>query len=122
LAAVLQATIPIFGMFFAYVMLPDEPLQLPKLLGVLLALSGVTLICGRLLGFNSPLAFWDGVAVVVGPASAAYANVLVKARSLPACARHARGVVVDFDQIYIAPIKPAIEQRRLEALRGDEEL
>ena len=31
-------------------------------------------------------------------------------------------MVVDFDQIYIAPIKPAIEQRRLEALRGDEEL
>jgi hypothetical protein len=32
LAAVLQATIPIFGMFFAHVTLPDEPLQLPKLL------------------------------------------------------------------------------------------
>jgi hypothetical protein len=82
LAAVLQATIPIFGMFFAHVMLPDEPLQLPKLLGVLLALGGVTLICGRLLGFNSPLAFWGGVAVVVGAASAAYANVLVRARSI----------------------------------------
>src|SRR5438093_9374800 len=69
-------------MFFAHVMLPDEPLQLPKLLGVLLALGGVTLICGRLLGFNSPLAFWGGVAVVVGAACAAYANVLVKARSI----------------------------------------
>lgn len=33
-------------MFLAHVMLPDEPLQLPKLLGVLLALGGVTLICG----------------------------------------------------------------------------
>ena len=54
----MQATIPIFGMFFAHVMLPDKPLQLPKLLGVLLALGGVTLICGRLLGFNSPMAFW----------------------------------------------------------------
>src|SRR5215470_7497971 len=52
-------------MFFAHVMLPDEPLQLPRLLGILLALGGVTLICGRLLGFNSPLAFWGGVAVVV---------------------------------------------------------
>src|SRR5205823_847924 len=82
LAAVLQATIPIFGMLFAHVMLPDEPLQLPKLLGALLAIGGVTLICGRLLGFNSPLAFWGGVAVVVGAASAAYANVLVKARSI----------------------------------------
>jgi len=46
LAAVLQATIPISGMFLAHVMLHDEPLQLPKLLGVLLALGGVTLICG----------------------------------------------------------------------------
>ena len=34
----------------------------------------------RLLGFNGPLAFWGGVAVVVGAASAAFANVLVKAR------------------------------------------
>src|SRR5437773_9812901 len=69
-------------MFFAHVMLPDGPLPLPKLLGVLLALGGVTLICGRLLGFNSPLAFWGGVGVVVGAASGAYANVTVKARAI----------------------------------------
>src|ERR1700675_3490275 len=31
LAAVLQASIPIFGMTFAHWMLPDEPLGLPKL-------------------------------------------------------------------------------------------
>jgi drug/metabolite transporter (DMT)-like permease len=93
LAAVLQATIPIFGMFFAHVMLPDEPLQLPKLLGVLLALGGVTLICGPLLGFNSPFAFRGGVAVVVGAASAACASVLVKARSIQlaqTCSRRGR--------------------------------
>ena len=73
LAAVLQATIP---------MLPDEPLRLHRLTGAIIALGGVTVICGRLLGFNGPLAFWGGVAVVVGAASAAYANVLVKARSI----------------------------------------
>src|SRR6266536_4702651 len=44
--------------------------------------AGVTLICGRLLGFNGPLAFWGGLGVVFGAASAAYANVLVKARSI----------------------------------------
>src|SRR6201997_4024192 len=82
LAAVLQATIPIFGMFFAHWMLPDEPLRLQKLAGAVIALGGVTLICGRLLGFNGPLAFWGGIGVVVGAASAAYANVLVKARSI----------------------------------------
>src|SRR6059058_5809454 len=82
LAAVLQATIPIFGMIFAHWMLPDEPLRLQKLAGAMIALGGVAVICGRLLGFNGPLAFWGGVAVVVGAASAAYANVLVKARSI----------------------------------------
>src|ERR1700751_2697474 len=82
LAAVLQATIPIFGMIFAHWMLPDEPLRLQKLAGALIALGGVALICSRLLGFNGPLAFWGGVGVVIGAASAAFANVLVKARSM----------------------------------------
>src|SRR5437868_4947652 len=82
LAAVLQATIPIFGMIFAHWMLPDEPLRLQKLAGAIIALGGVALICARLLGFSGPLAFWGGVGVVIGAASAAFANVLVKARSL----------------------------------------
>jgi drug/metabolite transporter (DMT)-like permease len=82
LAAVLQATIPIFGMIFAHWMLPDEPLRLQKLAGAIIALGGVALICARLLGFNGPLAFWGAVGVVIGAASAAYANVAVKARSI----------------------------------------
>jgi drug/metabolite transporter (DMT)-like permease len=82
LAAVLQATIPIFGMVFAHWMLPDEPLRLQKLAGAIIALGGVAVICARLFGFNGPLAFWGGVAVVIGAASAAFANVLVKARSM----------------------------------------
>jgi drug/metabolite transporter (DMT)-like permease len=82
LAAVLQATIPLFGMMFAHWMLPDEPLRLPKLAGAIIAIGGVTVICGRLLGFNGSLAFWGGVAVIVGAASAAFANVLVKAKTM----------------------------------------
>src|SRR5438477_8913177 len=82
LAAVLQATIPIFGMIFAHWMLPDEPLRLQKLAGAIIALGGVALICARLLGFSGPLAFWGGVGVVIGAASAAFANVFVKARSM----------------------------------------
>ena len=82
LAAVLQATIPIFGIMFAHWMLPDEPLRLPKLVGAIIALAGVAMICARLLGFNGRLAFWGGVGVVVGAASAAFANVLVKAQSM----------------------------------------
>src|SRR2546423_11204130 len=60
LAAVLQATIPIFGMVFAHLMLPDEPLRLQRLVGAFLALGGVTIICERLLGFNGLMAFWGG--------------------------------------------------------------
>ena len=48
LAAVLQATIPIFGMFFAHWLLPEEPMRWQRLGGALLALIGVALICGAL--------------------------------------------------------------------------
>src|SRR3989475_8915243 len=80
LAAVLQATIPIFGMIFAHWMLPDEPLRLQKLAGALIALGGVAVICGRLLGFNGRIAFWGGVGVVIGAASAHFPNVVVTRR------------------------------------------
>src|SRR5216117_1720325 len=80
LAAVLQATIPMFGMLFAHLMLPDEPLRLQKLVGALLALGGVTIICERLLGFNGLMAFWGGLGMVFGAAGAAFSNVLLKAR------------------------------------------
>ena len=82
LAAVLQATIPIFGMVFAHLMLPDEPMRLQKLAGSLLALGGVAIICARLLGFNGLMAFWGGLGIVFGAAGAAFSNVLLKARVL----------------------------------------
>jgi drug/metabolite transporter (DMT)-like permease len=83
LAAVLQATIPIFGMVFAHLMLPDEPIRLQKLAGSLLALGGVAIICARLLGFNGMLAFWGGLGILFGAAGAAFSNVLLKARAIP---------------------------------------
>src|SRR5207237_825286 len=82
LAAVLQTTIPIFGMFFAHWMLPDEPLRSQKLVGALLAIGGVALICGRLLDFGGVAACWGGVGIVFGGASAAYSNVVLKARRI----------------------------------------
>ena len=82
LAAVLQATIPIFGMLFAHWMLPDEPLRMQKLSGALLAIAGVALICGRLLNFGGVWAFWGGVGISLGGAAAAFSNVLLKKRSL----------------------------------------
>ena len=82
LSAVLQATIPIFGMVFAHFILPNEPLRGPRIAGALVALGGVAVICSRLLDFGGLLAFWGGVAVVFGAASAAYSNVVLKARAI----------------------------------------
>src|SRR2546430_9642975 len=57
LAAVLQATIPIFGMVFAHWMLPAEPMRLQKFGGALVALGGVAIICARLWSFSGVMAF-----------------------------------------------------------------
>jgi drug/metabolite transporter (DMT)-like permease len=82
LAAVLQATIPIFGMVFAHWMLPNEPLRLQKLSGAIIALIGVAIICARLLDFSGLLAFWGGLGIVFGAAGAAFSNVLLKGRAI----------------------------------------
>ncbi len=82
LAAVLQAMIVIFGMFFAHLLLPGEPLRWPRVVGALVAGGGVALICGRLLDHAGMLAFWGGLGIVIGGAGAALSNVLLKRRAL----------------------------------------
>jgi drug/metabolite transporter (DMT)-like permease len=82
LSAVLQATIPIFGMVFAHFIIPNEPLRGARIAGALVALGGVAVICSRLLDFGGLLAFWGGVAIVFGAASAAFSNVVLKARAI----------------------------------------
>src|SRR2546421_11422276 len=71
LSAVLQGTIPIFGMVFAHFIIPSEPLRGARIAGALVALAGVAVICSRLLDFCGVLAFWRGVAIVFSPAVAA---------------------------------------------------
>jgi drug/metabolite transporter (DMT)-like permease len=82
LSAVLQATIPIFGMVFAHFVIPSEPLRGARIAGAALAIGGVAVICSRLLDFGGLLAFWGGVAIVFGAAGAAFSNVLLKAREI----------------------------------------
>jgi len=82
LAAVIQASIPIFGMVFAHLMLPEEPLRWQHLSGALIAIMGVAVICARLLSFNGWLAFLGGLGITVGAASAAFSNVWLKARKI----------------------------------------
>ena len=82
LSAVLQATIPIFGMVFAHYIIPSEPLRAARIAGAVLAIGGVAVICSRLLDFGGLLAFWGGVAIVFGATGAAFSNVLLKARAI----------------------------------------
>ena len=82
LSAVLQATIPIFGMVFAHFIIPSEPLRGARIAGAVVALGGVAVICSRLLDFGGLLAFWGGVGIVFGAAGAAFSNILLKARAI----------------------------------------
>ena len=82
LAAVLQAMIVVFGMFFAHWMLPAEPLSWKRLTGAILAGGGIALICGRLFDHAGLLAFLGGLGIVLGGAGAAFSNVLLKRRAL----------------------------------------
>jgi drug/metabolite transporter (DMT)-like permease len=82
LAAVLQAMIVIFGLVFAHLLLPAEPLRWHQIGGAALATGGVALICGRLFDHGGMLAFWGGLGIVIGGAGAALSNVLLKRRAL----------------------------------------
>jgi len=80
LAALLQATIPVFGMLIAHAYLPGERLNARKLAGALLGVAGVGVIFSNQLASEGRLALWGSAAIVVGALSVAWANVLVKAK------------------------------------------
>ncbi len=80
LAAVLQATIPAFGMLIAHLYLPGERLDARKMAGVLLGIFGVGVIFSNQLGSEGAMALAGSAGIVFGAACAAWANVLVKAR------------------------------------------
>jgi drug/metabolite transporter (DMT)-like permease len=81
LAAVLQATIPAFGLILARIYV-GEPITGLKVISILLGLFGVAVIFREQLFLNGQLAFFGSLAVVVGAFGAAYASVLTKAKGL----------------------------------------
>ncbi|HVQ38885.1 MAG TPA: EamA family transporter [Pyrinomonadaceae bacterium] len=80
LAALLQATIPVFGLVIAHFYLPDEQMTPVKIVGVVMGVAGVGVIFSNQLSVAGPKALAGSAALVLGSACAAYANVLVKAR------------------------------------------
>jgi drug/metabolite transporter (DMT)-like permease len=80
LAALLNATIPLFGLPLAHRQVAGERLTPVKVLGVLLGIVGVGVVCSAELGGNGAHAFWASIAIIVASLAGAQGSVLVKAR------------------------------------------
>lgn len=79
LAAVLQAIIPVFGLFLARMFVGEE-ITFVKIVSILLGLVGMVVIFYEQLNLNGTLALLGSLAVVVGAFGASLASVLTKAK------------------------------------------
>jgi len=79
LAAVLQSTLPAFGLVIAHFHLPGERMTWSKIFGVVLGFAGVAVVFSNQLAIAGGKALAGSVALVLSALFAAYSNVLVKA-------------------------------------------
>lgn len=80
LAAVLQATITVFGLLLAWIFLPAERISKLKVFAVIVGVIGVAVIFLDQLKIEDFVAFAGSAAIVVGAYAAAQASILVKAK------------------------------------------
>lgn len=80
LAALLQATIPAFGLVIAHFYLPGERMTWPKIIGVVLGVAGVGVVFSNQLKIAGGQALAGCIALVLSSVFVSYSNVLVKAR------------------------------------------
>ena len=78
LAALLQATLPAFGLVFAHFHLPGERLSWTRIGGVVLGVFGVGVVFSNQLVIAGTRALAGCVALILSAMFAAYSNVLVK--------------------------------------------
>ena len=81
LAALLSATVPLFGLPIAHWYLDAEPLTGRKVAGSILALLGVAMVFSGELGLGGPLAAWASAGIIIAALATAHAGVLVKHRA-----------------------------------------
>jgi drug/metabolite transporter (DMT)-like permease len=81
LAALLSATVPLFGLPLAHWYLDAEPLTWTKLAGTLLGLIGVGVVFSGELGIGGPRAAWASAGIVLAALATAHAGVLIKHRA-----------------------------------------
>lgn len=80
LAAVLQATITVFGLLLAWIFLPSERITRLKITAVIIGIVGVAVIFLDQLRIDNIMAFAGSVAIVAGAYAAAQASILIKAK------------------------------------------
>ncbi len=80
LAAVLQATITVFGLVLAWFFLPNERVTKLKIVAVGIGIVGVAVIFIDQLKIQNLLAFLGSVGIVIGAYAAAQASILIKAK------------------------------------------
>lgn len=78
LAALLQATLPAFGLVFAHFNLPGERLSWARIGGVVLGVCGVAVVFSNQLALSGRRALAGCIALILSAGFAAYSNVLVK--------------------------------------------
>ena len=78
LAALLQSTLPAFGLVFAHLHLPGERLSWTRIGGVVLGVLGVGVVFSNQLTVAGSQALAGCVALILSAMFAAYSNVLVK--------------------------------------------
>ena len=80
LAALLNATIPLFGLPLAHRYVATERLTPRKVAGVVLGLVGVAVVCSAELGGSGSHAFWASIGIILASLAGAQGSVLVKAK------------------------------------------
>jgi drug/metabolite transporter (DMT)-like permease len=80
LAAVLFSTVPLLTILIAHMVLPDQPMSLPRVGGVVLGTTGVALIFSDQFGGGSTMAVWAIAGFMVSAVAMAHTQVVVRAR------------------------------------------
>ena len=81
LAALLSATVPLFGLPIAHWYLDAEPLTWSRVGGALLGLVGIAIVFSGELGIGGPRSLWASAGIVLAALATAHAGVLVKHRA-----------------------------------------
>jgi drug/metabolite transporter (DMT)-like permease len=109
LAAVLNATIPLFGLPLAHRTLATEPMTPHKLWGVVLGVLGLAIVFAAELGGNGSMAAWASAGVLAASLAGAQAGVLVKAKGTHLDPAVLAGVQMGIGSILLLAVGAALE-------------